>query len=406
MKCFFAKKYIFAAVFLTGWLLFSAFNFTAGAQAWQELFVDFTHIRSISDLEDWISDVEEDMNETMLARENFIDVYGYVQKLFGKREFNNFSVIRDDEGMLYYGSTWPEGVEEFSTHADRVERLDTYVRSKGAKLLVVFPPSKVLTGVSKVNREWPLNDPNFRMDKILDLLRQRKIETVDLRVKMRETGCQLDALFFRTDHHWTPLAAFYAAQEIVAQVEQRFGDDWDPTDVYTSLDSYNLYTYEKCMLGSNGRNVGAVYSGTENYTMLWPKFPADFVWEDYEHELKREGDFTQSLMDATQLEITDLYESSINQLYLHEIVSHDKIVNLENPQGPRLKVLRDSYFSPTACFLAPMCSEIEMMWTRASEEDFDINAFIQDGEYDYFILEIYPYNLDEESFSFFEEPEE
>ena len=406
MKRFFAKKYIFAAAFLAVWLLFSVFNFAAGVQVWQKLFEEFTCVRSVSDLESWISDVEADVNETMLAREEFIDTYGYVQKLFGKREFNNFSVIRDDEGMLYYGSTWPKGVEEFSTYADRVERLDAYVRSKGAKLLVVLPPSKVLTGVSEVNREWPLNDPNFRMEKLIDLLRQREIKTVDLRVKMRETGRKLDELFFKSDHHWTPLAAFYAAQEIVDQVNQRFGDDWDPTGFYTNLDSYNMYTYEKCMLGSNGRNVGAIYSGIEDYTMLWPKFPTDFVWENYENESQREGDFTQSLMDATQLEITDLYEATANRLYLHEIVSHDKIINLENPQGPRLKVLRDSYFSPTACFLAPMCSEIEMMWMLASEEDYDIDVFIQDGEYDYFILEIYPYNLDEGSFSFFKEPEE
>ena len=105
MKRFFAKKYIFAAAFLAVWLLFSAFNFAASVQVWQKLFEEFTCVRSVSDLESWISDVEADVNESMLAREEFIDTYGYVQKLFGKREFNNFSVIRDDEGMLYYGST-------------------------------------------------------------------------------------------------------------------------------------------------------------------------------------------------------------------------------------------------------------------------------------------------------------
>lgn len=407
MKRFLVKKYLFAGFFLVTWLLFSAANFAIGAEQWQDIYEDLTEVTNITELQEWIADVEADVNDELLGSEKFIDTYGYVQVLLGKREFNNFAFIQDNNDMLYYGSTWPLDTSEMQEYAKRVRRLNEYVEHRGAKLLVVLPPSKILAGVSDVPSNWPLNDPNARMDQLLTLLYQYGVETIDLRVKMRETGLSLDQLFFKTDHHWTPIAGFYAAQEIVDQVKERFGDDWDPTGFYTDLSHYNVCTYFDSMLGSSGRNTGAIYSGVEDYTLLWPNFPTHFIWTYYDSGkvITREGAFTESLLDSSRLEITDLYHSSTNSVYLHEITDKDTIVNVNKPNGPKIKVLRDSYFSPTACFLAPMCSEIDMMWTRASSDEYNVDEFIRDGVYDYFILEIYPYNLDERAFSFFQESE-
>lgn len=407
MKRFVVKKYLFAGFFLTVWMLFSVANFVVGSDQWHDLFEDLTEVTDVSELQEWIAGVESELNDELLGNEALIDTYGYVQVLLGKREFNNFAFIQDNE-MLYYGSTWPLGTSEMQEYAKRVRRLNEYVEQRGAKLLVVLPPSKILAGVSDVPSNWPLNDPNARMDQLLTLLYQYGVETIDLRVKMRETGLSLDQLFFKTDHHWTPIAGFYAAQEIVDQVKERFGDDWDPTGFYTDLSHYNVCTYFDSMLGSSGRNTGAIYSGVEDYTLLWPNFPTHFIWTYYDSGkvITREGAFTESLLDSSRLEITDLYHSSTNSVYLHEITDKDTIVNVNKPNGPKIKVLRDSYFSPTACFLAPMCSEIDMMWTRASSDEYNVDEFIRDGVYDYFILEIYPYNLDERAFDFFQEPEE
>ena len=404
MKRFIVKKYLFAGLFLTVWMLFSVANFVVGSDQWHDLFEDLTVVTDVSELQEWITGAESELNDELLGNEALIDTYGYVQLLLGKREFNNFSFIKDKDGMLYYGSTWSSGTEGLEEYAERVRRMNEYVQSRGAKLLVVLPPSKVLSGVSDVPREWPLNDPNVRIDKLLMLLYQNGVEVVDLRETLRKSGCSLDELFFKTDHHWTPLAGFYAAKEIVNQIRDRFGDDWDPTGMYTDLENYHFCTYSGCMLGSSGRNTGAVYSGTEDYTLLWPDFPTYFTWTDYERDETQSGDFTESLMDASELEIDDLYGSSANRVYLHEVSDHDKIVNHKNPDGPKVKVLRDSYFSSTACFLAPMCSEIDMMWTRVPEGGTE--EFVREGNYDYLILEIYPYNYDDISFSFFQESEE
>ncbi len=307
--------------------------------------------------------------------------------------------------MLYYGSLFQGPTDDLEEYAKRVRRLNDYVESRRARLIVLLPPSKILDGITDVNLSWPLNNPNYRMDKFLSLLQQNGVTAMDLRNNLKNSGLALEEMFLKTDHHWTPRAGFTAVQGLVELVRERYQDDWDPEGFYCSPDNYHSRTFEKCMLGSTGRNTGAVYSGLDDYTLLWPEFDTEFTWEDYEHEDSSHGDFTHSLLDLSCLDADSLYVNSINRVYINEIVDKDRITNHKNPEGPRIKALRDSYFSPMACFLAPMCSEIDMMWGRGGDSPEEYEEFIEEGDYDYFILEVYPYNLDDKSFQFFISPE-
>lgn len=405
MKNFFLKKYITGAVFILSLLLFSITNAVCGRETIQELLKELFQVENTAELKVWIDDVEMEVNEEIQGRMMFIETYGYMQKLLGKREFNNFAFIKGDDGMLYYGSLFQGPTDDLEEYAKRVRRLNDYVESRGAKLIVLLPPSKILDGITDVNLSWPLNNPNYRIDKFLSLLQQNGVTAMDLRNNLKNSGLALEEMFLKTDHHWTPRAGFTAVQGLVELVRERYQDDWDPEGFYCSPDNYHSRTFEKCMLGSTGRNTGAVYSGLDDYTLLWPEFETEFTWEDYEHEDSSHGDFTHSLLDLSCLDADSLYVNSINRVYINEIVDKDRITNHKNPEGPRIKALRDSYFSPMACFLAPMCSEIDMMWGRGGDSPEEYEEFIEEGDYDYFILEVYPYNLDDKSFQFFISPE-
>lgn len=406
MKDFFIKKYVFAFCFLGFVLIFSVINILHSKDGLREMGEELCEVQSVNELKIWLRSVESEVNEEIWGRMNFIETYGYVQKLAGKREFDGFSYIKGEDGMLYYGSLFRDSTDDLQIYAENVYRLNEYVKSRNAKLIVVLPPSKVLTGKSDIDPQWPVNDPNYRVDEFLNLLQRYEVTAVDLRTMMKQSDLDIDQIFFKTDHHWTPLAAFYAVGELVEQVRDHFDDDWDPERFYCNLDNYNSYTYFDCMLGSGGRDTGIVYSGTDDYTLLWPRFDTSFTWTDYQHDKVRRGSFSESLLDADNLKVKNWYGGSVNTVYLDENVKHDRIVNHKNPDGPRLAVLRDSYFSPMAAFLAPMCSEIDMVWGSSNHNDIDFNEFIRDNEYDYLILEVYSYNLDEKSFQFFQEEEQ
>lgn len=405
MNYFFIKKNCFAVIFLAAVLGFSITNIVVSREELEELAGDFAKIEKVSDLDEWIIDVENEVTENILGRMEFVETYGFLQRLMNKQEFNSFAFIKDKDDMLYYGSMMERQTDDLEEYAQNVQRLNSYVESKGAKLLVVIPPSKVLYGVSEVNYEWPLNDTNNRVDKLMLLLQQYDVNAVDLRVAMQKSGASLEELFFKTDHHWTPLAAFYGTVEVVDQIRERFGEDLDPEGYYCDLNNYNSYTYKQTFLGSTGRNTGAFYSGFDDYTLLWPECDMDFTWNNIEDNKERSGTLTEALINPSALEnIEDVYDSNTNRVYMDQVVDRDKIVNHSRPDNPKITVLRDSYFTPMACFLAPMCSEINMLWTRNSE-GIDMEEFIRESEFDYVILEVYPYNLDEESFDFFHKTE-
>ena len=406
MKQFFIKKECFAAFFLVFILGFSVINMIVNREMISELKEEFCEIEGIAELKEWISTVETETTEEILGRMEFVETYGFLQKLMDKQEFNSFAFIQDDDDMLYYGSMMELSTDDLDEYAQNVMRLNEYVESKGAKLLVVIPPSKVLAGVSTVNTAWPLNNPNNRTDKLMILLQQYGVNAVDLRSAMIESGASLEELFFKTDHHWTPLAAFYGTTEVVKQIKERFGEDLDPNHYYTNLDNYHTYTFEQTFLGSTGRNTGAVYSGLDDYTLMWPECNMEFTWINEEDDDEKTGSMTEALLNpSVVMNIEDIYDSNTNRIYMEEVVDKDKIINNSRPDLPKLTVLRDSYFTPMAFFLAPMCSEIDMLWTRNSD-GINLEEFVKDSDADYVILEVYPYNLDETSFDFFHAAEE
>ena len=52
-----------------------------------------------------------------------------------------------------------------------------------------------------------------------------------------------------------------------------------------------------------------------------------------------------------------------------------------------------------------MCGQIDAIWSLEQQEELDIERYVRENEFDYLIMEVYPYNISEEAFSFFEEQE-
>lgn len=402
---YFVKKFIFSIIFFITIGVFCIGDFIKFSYTFKQRGKKIAEIHSVDDLKKWISQTDSEITSSVMGRMRFIELYGYVQKLLGKREFNNFAYIKDDDGMMYYGSVAELETNDLEEYAGNVMRLNEYIESRGAHLLVVIPPTKVMHNVSEVKRDWPVNDPNNRTDRLLMMLQQRGVDTYDLRRHIENTGLSIEELFFKTDHHWTPLAAFHATQGLIEKMNSLYGLDLDPDGYYRDLSNYESYTYRDCFLGSTGENSGAVYSGVDDYTFYWPRCDMEFEWHDYEHDERTKGKLEEALLYSQRLyEADDIYNNSMGSVYIREIVNSERIVNNSRPDAPVLAVMRDSYFSPIAVFMAPMFSHIDMMWTR-NDKGMSMEEFIKEGYYNYVILEVYPYNLDSQSFDFFREEE-
>src|SRR5699024_9726334 len=161
----------------------------------------------------------------------------------------------------------------------------------------------------------------------------------------------------KTDHHWTIPAAFYATCEVVDKINDSFGENLDPQGYYTDIKNYDIVTYRSGMLGSMGRKTGANFCGIEDFTALWPRFEGDYTRESMMQggqSNKKQGSFIEVLMESSVLtDKTDIYSDSQYSLYLNGLRIYEKIVNEENPEGSKIFMIRDSYFSPVISFLMP-----------------------------------------------------
>lgn len=118
---------------------------------------------------------------------------------------------------------------------------------------------------------------------------------------------------------------------------------------------------------------------------------------------KTEGQFRETFI-TSDAEMKKGENANLgNDLYLSGIVDRDRIVNRNNPGGPRILCLRDRYFSAVASFLSPMCSQIDMVYVRNDQNDIDYEKLIMEAEYDYLIIVGNPYNIDDNNYDYFKE---
>ncbi len=408
MKLYMIKKRIFASIFLIAILVFSVLNFMSS----------FEELKKTAAAIDW-SDYEnipaaaENLNsaitESLYKRMNFIEVYAYVQTLLDKRESNNFSYIKDENGFLHYASFYKDDEYDLFEYALRMKRMQDYVSEQETKVLFVVPPGKYVKEATKFRTGMPVNDPNGIVDELLFYMNRLGIETLDLRNFLPNEKLPYDRTFFRTDHHWTIPASFYATKALVETIEERFDENLDPTGYYTDINNYTSVVYKNGMLGSMGRRTGASFTGLEDFEALWPDFGGSYYRESLRNEdytISAEGDFSTAIMDIDVLtKSKSIYSDSQYSLYLNGLSPYDHIENLSLTDGTQIFMIRDSYFSPVMAFLIPMCKSIDAMWSLEDLDELDIESYIKENHFDYIIMEIYPYNISDQAFNFFKKGE-
>lgn len=412
LKAYILRKKIFAVLFLLVVFGYAGVNAWYGSEEWieevEECLVDGITLETAPDtISEIVSELDESIIESMYRRMDFIETYSYIQVLLDKREFNNFSYIKDEDGYLHYASFFRESTNDIEEYARRLKRLQDCVEPNGTKVLFFVTPGKYVRGVTDFRTGMPINDPDHIVDEMLFYLNRYGVETVDCRKYIPNDSLALGDAFFKTDHHWTIPAAFTATQVLVEQIEEKFGVDLDPDDYYLDPAQYERVMYRKGMLGSMGRKTGANFSGLEDFEAFWPKFENHYdrhcmgVTDQTQHF---RGTTIEALMDTdVLLENEDIYSDSQYSLYLNGLRPYEHIINEDNPDGCRIFAIRDSYFSPMMVFLAPMCGQIDAIWSLEESHKLDIESYVKENEFDYIIMEIYPYNINGDAFNFFKE---
>ena len=153
-----------------------------------------------------------------------------------------------------------------------------------------------------------------------------------------------DKLYYKTDHHWTTLAAFYVFRESAVSlgIDGEVGENFAS---YTISDDFNGVLASKSGVGLSEKETNDIYVPTQG---------DDDVVVNYVDE----GRKTTSLYDSSKLETRDQYGVFLG--------GNSSVIDIRtvSPEKKRLLVLKDSFANCFIPFLAPYYREIVVVDPR------------------------------------------
>lgn len=360
-----------------------------------------------SSLTEAVSRVETAVDENLLGRYAFIESYGAIQRLLGKREENNFEIVRNDEGILFDNTAFTNimGGERYEV-TRQVKRLRDVSEKSGARFLTALVTGKEPEMYAGAAAGYPTDYFHENTEFMREYLEKNDIDYVDL----RDPYPTPEGTYYRTDHHWTTQKGFDAFRKMTAYMDEHYGAGLDPDGFLTDPQNYNFIRFPNIYLGSQGRKTGLIYGdGPEDFTLIYPKFITNFKLsiEDYSEGIPlftQEGRMEDSLIDMGMfMNDWNVYEKDYYGSYMYGVsypIGH--IENRRNPEGPKVLCIRDSYSCVPMTFFASLCSQLDVMYPLKFQGN--TRELIEDGDYDYVILMAYPgnYGVGSEGGGFFD----
>jgi len=294
-----------------------------------------------------------DLDETHF----FIQLFGGYQRLLGRRiiedaQSQTATVVKLADGALTFANLSQERMD-VTANAEAAAQLKETLAGAGIPYLFTVAPQKLMD-----NSQLPAGIQNYSIeeaDLFLDLLADAGVDTLDLRPWFESHGNYGD-WFFRTDHHWRPEAAFAAWGVLAGEMTQRYGFSFDPA--LTDESHYEKTVYERFFLGSQGKRVGTLYGGVDDFTVYTPKFDTDLTYTCPFYGIDRTGPFNQSVCFPERIAARDWFDGNPYTYYAGGDYPLARAVNRNNPEGPKILLIRDSFACAMTPFLALGCSEL------------------------------------------------
>lgn len=314
------------------------------------------------ELEAISTQADETINNALDTSHLFIQLYGGVQRLLGRRILEDvdeqYTVYKLSDGSLTFINPEPAG--NLSDRADAYLKFQDALEEKGIPLLYLQAPQKIGGEGAPTLPPGVTDYGNENADRFLSLITAGGGSALDLREVLAQDGQPWTSYFFTTDHHWKPETALLCVQNLVEYLNETYGMELDPSQ--TDPARYTATVYEDIFLGSQGKRTGALYAGMDDLTVLIPDFETDFTYTIQVQE--HEGSFEESLLFLEQLEETDPFLSNPYTVYSGGDYSFSRIINHLNPDGPKIMILRDSFGCAFTPFLAMHCSDLSIVDLR------------------------------------------
>lgn len=321
---------------------------------------------------------EDAVQDALTDQHHLIQLYGGFQALSGRTVVEDhanstYSVIRLNNGPLTFVSndtTDPDAQAAF------FKRLQHALDDRDISLLYLQSPSKI-TGEDSL--PYGVADTsNHNADELLAALDEAGVDYLDFRQTLRDAGGSWNDWFYVTDHHWNQEGAFTSFLALCDKLEdydQALSVSWGAKrrpialdDRWQQRDSYEISTLPNFFLGSQGKRVGVLYAGMDDFSLWVPKSPTLLRYTAADPA--RHGGAEDTVLYPERLEETDPFSANPYTYYAGGDYGFTRITNYYNPQGPRVLLVRDSFACALTPYLAYSCSELAIVDPRYFQGNF------------------------------------
>lgn len=268
-------------------------------------------------------------------------------------------VYRLQDGYLTYSYKKLDMAE----HIGAVAEFAQLVSQQGGRLLYVQSPGK--TNPFGDRELDGLDYANYNTDMLLQGLQARGVDVFDLRQDMyRDMGNEgWHKAFFRTDHHWLPSTALWAAEKLAARLHADY--DVDVDFGHFSEADYDVVNYENYFLGSQGKKVTLAKTTAEDIALYYPKFSTDVRLEIPSLGIDTRGDFT-IMYDMEMVKKRDFYGGHPYAAYGYGDMPEIKVHNFTNEylRDKKILIIKDSMVDTVLPFLSMGLKDITLLDIR------------------------------------------
>lgn len=310
------------------------------------------------DYNEWTVDIGDkgkiDYISNFFGKIHFINLNGLMRSLMGQHEMNG--VVKLNNGYLLTTHSY-ETDEALRDKANALKNLDLYLKQKKIPMLFGLCPYTS----SKYDPQLPIGISDYgndNADRFMKIIEDQGISNLDFREVIQKDGLDQYSMMFRTDHHWTTEAGFYAYTKLLLWIEENTGAEID--EKVTDFSNYTLTTYKNWHLGSRGQRTGIYYAGIDDFTLITPNF--DTCISDG----NKDGNFNELLINYAPLK-----NKEYTSRYTYDHVMDSSIGNYTNinaKNSMKLLIVTDSFGKAVNPYLILSFKEVRTIHNGSSQD--------------------------------------
>lgn len=304
----------------------------------------------------WGKEVEAFLEDHILARNLFVEISTYGQILLGNEEVNG--VILGKDGYLFEKVKYNDIIQEDVNK--NIGYINQFI-SKHSNVYVGLIPSSIEIYKNKVSKYIDSANQKELINSIYNNLETKNF----LNIYDELVQHSKENIYYKTDHHWTTLGAYYGYCNIVSNF------DMEPY----SRNQFKLELLTDNFRGSRYSKLNSRFIESEYMFAYIPIF--DIEYQKMINEDSKT--LTNSLYDYDKLGSSEQYAVFLG--------GNQAIVRIRTnlKDAPRILIVKDSFSHCLTPFLVNHFSEVVLLDMRYL--NLGVEQFIKlDNEFDYYLI--------------------